>query len=349
MKKGARYNLWLLLIGWTALFLLPSPVKAEQKGSRDTERPILLYYVFIQGPGSPQEESIQVDLTRRRIGAWLYYTTSPRWQPNGSYVIAWYDDLGAQVSRYSFRNHRFGNLQSPSKVFGIRGKRYNLDIGVGIWPTNAWSYDGKWVLGESGRGLERVYLPTGRRRVIVSYKWLGQGDLRYIYGLDWSADGKWIAYSLSGHDPAHRGPYDPESPYFNDPGTHYNLWLVRVNGSDRHYLGHGSRPRFSPDGRWLVCVDRFNKRFGVGIRLYDLKARPVTSRWLIRDALAACFVPHQDNVLVVLANGNLVISNLHGRILSRLMTFQQIKKHIFTDSERMFYPIGTIERVDVDW
>ncbi len=345
MKNDGRYILWLLFIWITASLLLSFPVKAELKGSRATERPILLYYFFVQGPGSVQVEPIQVDLIRHLSGSWLYYDENlPRWQPNGSYVIAWYDDLGVQVSRYSFRNHRFGNLQSPSKVFGIRGKRYRLDLG-GI----TWSYDGKWILGESEQGLERVYLPTGRRRVVVPRKWLGRGDLGYIYGLDWSADGKWIAYSLSGHDPAHRGPYDPENPDFNDPGTHYNLWLVRVDGSDRHYLGHGSRPRFSSDGRWLVCVDRFDNRFGVGIRLYDLRARPVTSRWLVRGALDACFVPHQDNVLVVLANGDLVISNLHGRILSRPMTFQQIKKHIFTDSESMQYPIGTIERADVDW
>jgi len=343
----------LLLIG----LVLSTPVISftgnESEASRDVGklRPVLLYYVVKYGAGDKAGDVVQVDTRKQRSGLWFYYQSGvARWRPGTLQVAAGYD-TGLLISKYKPVKHRFSKPKAISHVLGTNNRRYQIDVSAGS-PEFAWSPDGRWLLLEQDPkiGLERVELSTGRREVIVPASKLGVHQFGNTRGADWSPDGKWIAYSVQGRDRATKGSYDPEADYLPDPGAHCDVWMVQLSSGKRQHLGHGSRPRFSRDGHYLAVVDRHDNYFGTGIRIYDLRKRITTTRWIVKDAWAACFAHESDQLAVVLKNGDLTLVSLDDRRVQRLlMTFKDVVAPLGEVPVNKGIESGHVLAANIDW
>src|SRR5262249_51529388 len=179
-------------------------------------------------------------------------------------------DAGIEVGRSSPAPRQFGPPHPVSHVFA-RGHSYRLPF---TYSGMAWSHDGQSLLVDYGElGIERIDLRTGARRVLVTEKLLGRDPFSITRGLDWSADGEQIAFSALGADPAFKGSFDPNDQVFQDRGRHCDIWLAAADGRNPHRIGHGSRPRFAPDGKTLIALDRYDDRFDTCIRRYDLTGK----------------------------------------------------------------------------
>lgn len=332
----------LCTMGW--------PADVQRHGRDAAERPVLLYYVVrTTRGGSAEERPVQVDVQRKKRSWSFYYQRCPRWQPKGLYAAASYD-AGVEASRFSPNTGSFGKPEPIARIFGrgaARG-RYTLTV-RGNWRIIAWSPDGGSILHETRGGISVTTLSTGRRRTLVRAKDLSRGESgQGAWGLDWSRHGDRIAFGRATADRAAPGPWDPETADDQDLGTHYEVVLAPAGGGKLRTLGHGSRPRFSPDGRWLVAVDRYDDRFGTAIRRYDLKANPPTSRIMVDDARAACFHPVRNELAVVLANGDLVLTDIEGRVVSRVLTLEQIVGGYLERGSKLVMP-PVVPRADIDW
>ncbi len=289
---------------------------------------------------------MQVDPERNRVGRWFRYPSAARWQSRGFTAAAVFSP-GVYVARFRPGSSRFSRWQPASFMFGPNRRVPQLDA-LGYQPIVAWSRDGASLLYEDDRaGLLRIDLRTGRRRTVIARRWLGDtGDIGNTAGHDWSADGRRIAYSLRGSTRAPVGRSDPEEHDAPDSGLFYEVWWAAPNGMGRRRLGTGSRPRFSPDGKWLVALDRLPSIPGTGIRLYDLRGPQPSSRMIIEHALSACFAQDSNRLAVVLQNGDLVIADLNGRTVRRLQPRSRLLEGI--EFPEGFGP-GTIQRAYIDW
>jgi hypothetical protein len=289
--------------------------------ARPGKRPLVLFYVGDAGKVRRQLISATVDVERRKLGnAPVPELVFARWQPSGP-QLAVDLDAGIEVCRYSPATRRFGPPHPLSQVFG-RGRSYHLPF---TYSGLAWSPDGQSLLVDYGeQGVERVDLRTGARRVLVTEKLLGRDPFSITRGLDWSPDGKRIAFSALGQDPAFKGSFDPNDQVFQDRGRHCDVWLAAADGRYARRIGHGSRPRFSPDGKTLLALDRYDDRFDTCIRRYDLTGRQPEARVIIDNARAFCFGRGPNEIAVVLTGGDLVLADLNGRITARVLAAKEI-------------------------
>jgi Tol biopolymer transport system component len=103
---------------------------------------------------------------------------------------------------------------------------------------------------DAGNALDVVSTLTGSKRRVVS-----MSSYRYIESPTWSADSKWIAFTLV----IRTGPleFSPES----------GIWLIRSDGKDLHFIGRGLNPAWSPNGAWLAYIGgpRRVETTGIGV------------------------------------------------------------------------------------
>lgn len=330
-----------------AWLMVPGTVRAS--GSAD--RPVLLHFFVIRGPGAPHIVSVQyLVLKRRAVQQVTYPYPFARWHPRRN-IIAFKDDLGLEYAHFSRSGHMFGHprLVRPTVGPGVLRKN-GVDLGPSLLDP-AWSVVGNNMVAEfdGRRGIEMLSLASGRRQVIVPARELGNNPRGNTFGVDYSPDAKLIAYCVQGDVRAAAGKYDPERVFDSeDPGLHCDTWLVERSGK-RSLLGHGSRPRFSRDGRWLVVLDRADDKFRFDVRLYDLRSPRRVGRVVMHDIKAVCFSRTKDNLVVVRGNGDLVEVDYAGRVRRILATGRKLLKAAFFSRDVRGYRVGPIMRADVDW
>jgi hypothetical protein len=298
----------------------PSPPGTSHRLAGVHDRPLVLWYVGDSGDVHKKLISATVDVGKRRLGnAPVEDLIFARWQPSGTHLAVDLDS-GIEVCRYPPATRKFTAPRSMSKALG-GGRSYTLPF---TYSGVAWSPDGQSLLVDYGeRGIERVDLRTGARRVIIPEKLLGRDPFSTTRGFDWSADGRRIAFSALGGDAAFKGSFGPDS-VFQDRGRHCDVWLAAADGKYARRIGHGSRPHFSPDGKTLIALDRYDERFDTCIRRYDLTGKQPTSRVIIDSARAACFGRGPNELAVVLTTGDLVLTDLNGHITQRVLAAKDI-------------------------
>src|SRR5262249_59424679 len=97
-----------------------------------------------------------------------------------------------------------------------------------------------WVFNE--RGARNVWIaepPEYRGLRLTSY---GEDDGQEIGGLDWSADGKILAYARGGED---GGGTDP-NPLSKPNIPEQTIWLVAMDKGSPRSVGPGRSPKISP-------------------------------------------------------------------------------------------------------
>src|SRR5262249_62392169 len=105
-----------------------------------------------------------------------------------------------------------------------------------------------WVFNE--RGARNVWIaepPEYRGRRLTSY---GEDDGQEIGGLDWSADGKVLAYARGGED---GGGTDP-NPLSKPNIPEQTIWLVAVDKGSPRSVGPGRSPKIAPKGDRVVFL-----------------------------------------------------------------------------------------------
>jgi Tol biopolymer transport system component len=126
-------------------------------------------------------------------------------------------------------------------TMGPDGKNVELLAGAPGMISNAdpqFSHDGKFVAFCAVPELDAV---TQSKNYVYALEGPFKGkfrDLSYGNTPAWSPDDKQIAYMLNDTNPA------------NVQG---GVWVMNADGLDRRWLGHGWWPRWSSDGKQLVC------------------------------------------------------------------------------------------------
>ena len=106
-----------------------------------------------------------------------------------------------------------------------------LTFGRVLDDVQSFSPDGSELL------LIRSPLPTGMGRLIGYFAVnLGTKTVRKLEGLlEYSADGSRVAYSV-----------------LSQANDRYEIWVMDVNGDDKHFVTAGYSPRLSPDGGMIL-------------------------------------------------------------------------------------------------
>jgi TolB protein len=156
---------------------------------------------------SPTGQRIAI-LTRHR--GWV--DTDPAWSPDGK--------------RIAFTRTTDGNRSSRVYVMRSDGSAVRrITAGRFDWRPQ-WSRDGRWIVFQSVRGIERVRPDGTGTRLIPTPD-------QEVSWPSWTPDGRisyaWHAESLSGW-----------------------VWTSLLNGTDRHRVVKGRDAHWSPDGQTVV-------------------------------------------------------------------------------------------------
>ena len=178
----------------------------------------------VAGIGNSQGGLAAVDET----GAASALVTDPVWSANGP-------DVSPDRKRIAFvrlvlddRNLIRGN-QLVSAALDGSDRRVLATLRRGFFSSPTWSRDGRRLAYGAApfvRGAQPLHLTIAdadgdnARRVGVEIDG---------HGIDWSPDGRWIAFASNGR-----------------------ISLIRPDGTGRVRLGKGRQPSFSPDGRKLA-------------------------------------------------------------------------------------------------
>jgi Tol biopolymer transport system component len=167
---------------------------------------------------------------------------SPRWSPDGKNIA---------FDAYYGEGVRTGVMTVPSNG----GDAKFLARGM----SPAWSPDGKWIAYcDERRSMAR---PTSKATISIIPAEGGEAKEvmnydGYVNYLDWSPDGRHIAFSYS-YDKANDGP----NPIPDSPGSARDIYIVPVTGGepvrltriDKKKLNFVS-PRWSPDGKKIAFL-----------------------------------------------------------------------------------------------
>ena len=168
------------------------------------------------------------------------------------------------LCHYDETSRQFGPAQDLAESLGDPGVSYQIHA-----KKFDWSNDGTKLIIGGEEGLATFDLRTGaRERVLEPFLRSSGSGSADIYSVSFSPKAERVAFSVKGND------------LFTEWGEKFqDLWLVDVQGTNAHRLGHGVFPSWAPDGSSLIAINgamggannvlRYDPRTGQCHSIYD--------------------------------------------------------------------------------